>query len=155
VIRRSTLGARTFAAFAVSAPRAFHCRCWITRRHLSFSIAGHLNTYLRTFAAVLFRLVRQFRFCTSPFKWFLMIYIHCSYELAFLHYSLIYITLWDFIDEWWLKAVFSARQHYMHSALCYRPSVRPSVCLFVTRVDQSTRLKLELRNFHCTLHPFL
>ena len=41
-----------------------------------------------------------------------------------------------FLIEIVLISVFSARQH-AERAICYRKSVCPSVCLSVTRVDQS------------------
>ena len=50
--------------------------------------------------------------------------------------------------------IFSARQHICYSALFAnaRPSVRPSVPLSVTRVDQR-RLQLILRNLHHRVAP--
>jgi len=42
--------------------------------------------------------------------------------------------------------VFSARQH-AERAICYRPSVYPSVCLSVTRVDQSKTVEARIMRF--------
>ena len=45
-----------------------------------------------------------------------------------------------------LHFVFSARQH-AERAICYRPSVCPSVCLSVTRVDQSKTVEGRIMRF--------
>ena len=42
--------------------------------------------------------------------------------------------------------IFSARQHTEH-AICYRPSVRLSVCPSVTRVDQSKTVEARIMRF--------
>jgi len=44
------------------------------------------------------------------------------------------------------RFVFSARQHAKR-AICYRPSVRLSVCPSVTRVDQSKTVELTVTQF--------
>jgi len=42
--------------------------------------------------------------------------------------------------------LFSTQQH-AERAICYRKSVRPSICLFVTRVDQSKTVKVRIMQF--------
>ena len=58
-----------------------------------------------------------------------------------------------FYQPCWISCVFSARQH-AERALCYRPSVRPSVCLSFRpshRWISRKRLKLGSCNFHHTV----
>ena len=57
------------------------------------------------------------------------------------------------IDSWKHFTVFSARQH-AERAICYRPSVCPSVCLSHGWISQK-RLKLGSCNFHRTVAPSL
>jgi len=45
-----------------------------------------------------------------------------------------------------INIVFSARQH-AERAICYRKSVCPSVCLSVTRVDQSKTVEVRIMQF--------
>ena len=40
--------------------------------------------------------------------------------------------------------IISARQHICIARICYRPSVRPSVCLSVTLVDQSKTVEVTI-----------
>ena len=66
----------------------------------------------------------------------------------------------DAIDRSWrrrttvaaLISIFSARQR-AERAICYRKSVCLSVCLSVTRVDQSKTVEVRIMHFHRTVAP--
>ena len=50
---------------------------------------------------------------------------------------------------------FCARQHYAIARICYRPSVRLSVCLSVTRVDQSKTVEVRIMQLSPQSSPII